>query len=438
MTLRLRAVLLNYVTNRQLWWIAGWVALMMAPALATRTNLQFFALQMIAFPVGGCVFMLSTQAKWQFCHPRGRLTPGYLTAHLIVAAALAVAAVGALPLSAALFHLNPLGAAACAVALAAPFLWASHSGNQLFNLLALAQFFSLYSDRVARLWFERESASTYMPFHAVVLVAGWTAIAAWFWRLSQLREEMRDYELPLQGQVGVSTRLERMLSARAAAARLLKNPSTRVICDLWHDRLANLHATSIRGRQRLLRYGFSALPPFAMGVWMGLALLAALWLVSQSALTAKVSSHVNAVLPSFIFFLVMPTFASASGLLMRRARMPQELLLPISRREYVGGLLKRLANGAIVSWAVAHLAMLSLVALLDRSALTWSFAAALTALSVGIQVYAFGAQTGAASIQRGGKRNVVMAAALTPALLAAVIGLTALTGPTTSREVSEQ
>jgi hypothetical protein len=441
MTPQLQQVLRVYIANRQTWWILGWMTLMSLPGfamLSSRNGPQFAAAQLIAFPVGGGVFLLSSQAKWQFCNPRARLLPGFATPHLAVLLTISVALIGLMPLCVAFAGKNPLGAAAFAVALASLYIWSVHAGLWYASVLALGLFFSIYNEQVAAFWLDAASAARWRPLHAGILVTGWIAIAAWLWRLSQLGEESDDYNLPVHAQAGSATRIERTIAAKTAVRQLLKNGVNRRICDAWHDALAGATTTTTAARQRLLRYGFAALPAFVSSLFMAAIFAVVIWMMSQSARADEQHRFLGAVLPSMNMLLIMPAIMASAVLVGRRPRMPQELLLPLTRAQYFDGLLRVMARNAVISWAIILAALLAFVDALSNWTLPWPIASGLAALSLGVQVYAFGATTRASQIQQGGKRNVVMMVLLIPAFIAAGVGLGFLRGPLTTPEQDEQ
>src|ERR1700754_43394 len=122
-----------YLTNRQNWWVLGWLALMGLPAVAVTLALdddnqyQRVPMQLIGLPVGAVVFVLAGQSKWQFCNPLARVTPHSMVPHLVMLAAACVLNLIGLPLVYGVCGFNTVGCAAAAVALAGPFLWASHA-----------------------------------------------------------------------------------------------------------------------------------------------------------------------------------------------------------------------------------------------------------------------------------------------------------------------
>ena len=175
-----------------------------SPPPATALN-GFVAVQLIGFPAGACVFLLNTQAKWQFSAPCVPLT-GLRRPHLAVLALILIAFVVVLPLVASLLGGNLLVVMASQVTLAAPFLWASHANWPFANMAAIALFFSLYNNSVAAFWLNPDSAARWLPIHLALLAVGWTAVVAWLWRLTRLREDLADYGLPLDSLIGFAMR----------------------------------------------------------------------------------------------------------------------------------------------------------------------------------------------------------------------------------------
>jgi hypothetical protein len=439
MSSQLQQVARLYLANRQTWWIVGWMTLMSLPWFAMLRNdtaPRFIAAQVVAFPIGGCVFLLTSQAKWQFCNPRASLLPGFAAPHLRVLFAIAVVVIGLAPLSLGLAGRNALGAAAFAIAFGALLLWSIHASQGLATILALALFFSIYNDQVAAFWLDSASATKWLPVHATFLLAGWAAIVAWLWRLGRLREEMDDYNLPAHTQAGSATRIERTIAARVAARQLLKSGISRRICDVWHDRLASATAATTHARQRLLRYGFSATPAFVWALCMAVFLPLAIWFTFHSSLAGNMHT-LSAALPSMNMLVVMPGILASGAFVGRRPRMAQELLLPLTRAQYVDGLLWDLARSALITWLIVLSALLTFVAALSDGALPAPLAGGLAALTLGVHIYMFGATTRSAQIPQGGKRNVITMVLLVPAFITAGVGLAFLRGPSTTPEADE-
>lgn len=432
MQARLTQIAVVYLTNRQNWWILGWMALMVLPSLSVFTShshsggSRILAVNLLSFPIGACVFLLGTQSKWQFCNPRARLTPRYAGPHLLVLGLIALAFIVGLPVLCGQGGFNTVGCAAYSVVLAASFLWGTHAMSSAATFLALAHFFSLYSQRASDFWMSPQLASDNLPIHLTVLAAGWTAIGVWLRRLSQLREDMDDFFLPVQAQVGSATRMERAMAAQTIVRQLLRNAPSRWACDWWHDKLARVHAASTPARQRLLRYGFTPTPVLLMAIWMAL-LFSALLLYMSRTWADKAGGR--AILPSMGMFILMPAIFPSGILALRRGRMPQELMFPMTRRQYVNGLFQAVALNAGTGGALTLLAMVALLTIVAPDVGTPSLIAAFAALTVGTQTYAFGAMTNTSRIQSAGKRNVMMMVALIPALIALNIGLSALTPP---------
>jgi hypothetical protein len=132
--------------------------------------------------------------------------------------------------------------------------------------------------------------------------------------------------------------------------------------------------------------------------------------------------------------IIMPAIMTGQFLAVRRARMPQELMLPLTRRQYVDGLLVAVARSSLVVWLTVHAALLGLLWVISRATLTGPFVLALTALALATQIYAFGAMTRTAQILAGTKRMIVMMLALMPAMFAVSVGLDSLGDPGLTRD----
>jgi hypothetical protein len=142
----------------------------------------------------------------------------------------------------------------------------------------------------------------------------------------------------------------------------------------------------------------------------------------------------QSILPALNIMIIMPTIMTAGLLAMRRARMSQELLLPMSRRQYIDGLLQALARNACWAWAATHVALIALIAATSPELLTLSFIVQLTALSLAAQLLAFGTLTWSASCASGGKRLALMLLAVLLVSLPVVFGIAMLGGPSISRD----
>jgi hypothetical protein len=230
-----------------------------------------------------------------------------------------------------------------------------------------------------------------------------------------MREDSGDYYLPIQAQAGCATRTDRAIASRAVLRQLLNSRPARAICDLWHDRLAHLRAHTTPARRRLLRYGFSPVPATVNALYMAAIFFIVLWLMSQSFM--RTASNPAAVVPSLNVLIIMPAITTLYLLAARRTYMAHELERPLSRRQYIDGLLRAAARHVLVGWLVVHLTVIVLLAIVAPSILTWPFALAITALSLGTQIYGFGAMSWTALTLQGGKRIVLMLVVLIPAFI---------------------
>ena len=113
-------------------------------------------------------------------------------------------------------------------------------------------------------------------------------------------------------------------------------------------------------------------------------------------------------------------------LAMRRARMSQELLLPLTRRQYIDGVLAAAARSALTGWIPVHGALIALIIVATSMTVDVAFVAALTALSLGVQIYGFSVMAKIAQNPSGGSRWVMTFAVFIPPMIAATIGMVAL------------
>ena len=89
---------------------------------------------------------------------------------------------------------------------------------------------------------------------------------------------------------------------------------------------------------------------------------------------------------------------------------------------------RRTGAHAGIAWLTVHVSLLSLLAVIAPSLLTWPFVGALTALSLSSQLYAFGVVTRVTQITQGGKRLVMLMVGLIPAMIVLTVSLNLLQG----------
>jgi hypothetical protein len=324
-----------------------------------------------------------------------------------------IVGVGAYPVFVAMADSwNPLGTAACAAGLCATLLWTMHAQNKIALLLAAVQFLSLTSGEGLGFWVQMDNAERFAPAHVAILAAGWLALGAWLRRLPNLREEDPDYVIPIHVQHGPATRVERAQVARASARFFPGGQMNLAWSDRWHDRLANVRAATPTARQRLLRYGFAAVPMSIMAIVMALTFFVTFYAISQwSSLGGRRGRSIDG---SLAMMMLMPAIMSSGTFAMRRPRLAQELCLPLTRKQLFNGLFAVAGTTSLIAGATSLLAAIGLYAVTNGERLMPRFVVGLIALSVGAQLYAFGVTTWAARKGTGGVRNLAMVLPLLP------------------------
>lgn len=412
MTTQIRQVAITYLTRRSLWLVTAFALLTIGPTLLaggvaadSRRDAAVVAMFPVGFGSGILAWILLTQAKWQFCDPRARLLPHYARAHLAALLGLIVLGYGVCPpLGALLCQWNPLGVSACMAGVGASFLWSMHSMSWAAGLLAMAQILSLATQPGLEFWVLPASAARYALVHAAILAVGWTGLLAWLRRLPRLREEDPDYLIPIQAQQGSATRMERTQASRTLARQISRTPLQAAASDRWLDRLNRVKATGIRGRQWLLRYGYGPTPILLNAAWFALLFGPMMVLMTRFSFTPRRSSQ--DILPTLNMLVVMPSFMAGGMFVMRRARLGHELLLPLSRRQFLNGIFATAAWNVAVTWAVTHATLLGLVYWGEPTTMTPKFVVGMTALSLAAQACSFGAFSWMARFQSGGARMI--------------------------------
>ncbi|BBO36406.1 hypothetical protein [Lacipirellula parvula] len=408
------AVLSTYVTRRS-------VQLLLALGV-TYCVLIFFAaladsrhgihdeegvLGLLTFPTLAFAYLIASQARWQFADSRARLVPHFAANHLAVLAGLALLTLGLAPaLLGWAAGASTLGAAAVSIAIGSAVIWLIQGKAAQALLFGFGTFALMLRPGIS-FWLASETATLNWPYQLALCVAGWAVFGGWLARLTKLREEHDDYSQPIYLPAGSATRMERMQASRGAA-RLYPNgtsisPSWQ-LGDKWRDRLAGIRATSVAARQQLLRYGASQSPAWhtAAGISTAYAVLI--------CLTPVFCSIGIPPAPSFYYFGVIPMSAliAPGMLILRRSKMPQELLLPLTRRAYIDGLYTAMARSAVVTWTIVHLLLLATVSLMTPRTMSVAFALALTALSFSAYLYAFGVFAWLAQTQSATRRLLLM------------------------------
>jgi hypothetical protein len=317
-------------------------------------------------------------------------------------------------------RLNPQGMAACSIVIAASFIWSMHSSRMLPMLIGLCTFYSLMSEAGTKFWLMPQVAAEYRLYHAALLFAGWLAYAAWLWRLASLTEEAGDYLIPIQAQSGSATRMERTQANRNIGQLMSRNLIWRWSTDAWHDRLMKL-TDKTAGSRRLLRYGFSNAPIEFNALWMAIIMVFAGTIPYWSSSNRSPSAGIN--MGTLAPFFFMASMVPGQLLAMRRSRMSHELMLPLSRREYIDGLLYALMRSALTSAAFVAVGAAALIAWMPGDLPEPAVLAAYAIIGVALQPYFLGMSIRSALYSSAMGRMAVMMAAILPAMVAASVGV---------------
>jgi hypothetical protein len=432
MTAQLKHVALTYLTRRSLWLVAGFTLLAIAPTLLAgglnpdyRRNAAAIAMFPLGFGSGVLAWILVTQAKWQFCDSRARLLPGFARAHLAVLAGLILLGYGVYPpLSASVCRWNPLGVAACMAGVGASYLWTMHSMQWLPGLLTMVMFLSLMTKPGLEFWVLEENAGQFALAHVAILVVGWTGFVAWLARLTRVREEDSDYLIPVQAQQGSATRMERTQAARTLARQVTQGRILAVASDRWLDPLQRVKATTTAARQWLLRFGYGPVPVGLTALWIALSFAVMIALMTRYQFGSRGAER--EILPALPMLILMPSFMVGGMFVMRRARLGSEIFLPLSRRQFVNGLLLTGAWNSLQMWVVTHAAVLGLVYWAEPATLTPKFGAEITALSIAVQLSSFAVSAWMSRLQSAGVRMIGTIVALIPIMTVLGFGMNAL------------
>lgn len=356
-----KQVVMTYLTHR--WGVKGWsyfvvccsMTLGSLPLVITSRNsrnaIDFSskAALSLCYATGLLAFCLARMAKWQFAHPRARLTPGFAGPHVAVLAVLLVAGVGMYPLLiswACGFSL--LGMPALAAVMVGCLVWGYHRDDWRLMPAPLAVLFSTMTVSGSRFWLVAGTQQQALV-HAGLLAAGWGGMLRWLWRLPHLHEEMPEYQLKT---VTAGSRLQRRQQGRLAGQRLAFSPLTARLVDRWHDRIGNCPRSSRRRVPWLLRYGFMG-TPVGLTTAVRVGSIAAFirifaYFMQLGQQNTPIGVSVCLFLPFFSVF--MPGDFAGKMMAQRLPRLGGELLRPLSRVQLIDGLFRSLAMDAAVVW----------------------------------------------------------------------------------------
>lgn len=343
------------------WAMAGVVAigfamaLMLLAASMTKGDGNQSVPMLLGLPLMGVSFFVVHHTKWQFVNPRARLTPRFVQSHLLLLGGLLGIAVLGYPLAvAAATRQHPLGLLSCAALLGGTLMWGTHTARPVWVLVGMAVFFSLALPQINGLWLD-SSPSLTVP-RVLALATGWVALGTWLYRLSRMTEEDDDYVIPVHGQMSSGSRAETS-EARRYMARMLDRAGLQTrVTDAWHNRLTDQHATTDAERRRLLRYGLAPVPAVVRYTFL-LGLLTAIVTLQILILGGMGTKQGGGVLLQIGVFSFMGPLMSSQLLAMRRARLTQELLLPLTRRSLVRALLGAIARDSVWMLMISYVVM---------------------------------------------------------------------------------
>ena len=357
-------VCLTYVTQRWLWLIAGVVVLFLGLGYGSaltghgsrnEIHPQLFGTLALPILIGGA--FLVAIVKWQFANARARLLPGYARPHLLVMGVIWGAILILNPvLLAWSAGIAPWGPLAFTLLQGAGYVWAVGSKQGWLMLPLLAVFFSSYTSDGGRFWFTAQQP--YVTLHLLLGVLSLVALVAWIARMAHLHEEMEDYQVqPIAGW-GRPSRLESAESRKLLGQQANRRGIFNWLADQWHDHLPQ-PARTVKQRQRLLRYGFQRIPAELVGL-MCAGLLCLVVVAGQLPLLGNGGQSMGLQTPLTIV-LAIPALLVLMQLRHAQGRMPQELLLPLERGEYLEGLWRALGREMGIIWLALHVSLVGLL-----------------------------------------------------------------------------
>jgi hypothetical protein len=389
-------VALSYLTHRLA--VIGfllWSGLVIAPQFWAFSNSapgSADAAQPIAMVLGmPLVFMmpfLVGHVKMQFAHPRCRLMPRFLPAHLLTLCSLLVVITVVYPfLLSRLAGFEPLCLVALSLTLAMPAIWGAHFGRPLGFVISIAVFYSLLTEWGLHWWIL--DAPEHRVLHALVVAASGGLLIGWLWRLAHLHEEMDDYLVMLNSRFGQRSRGEHSEQRRLIAKMLHRSKLTAAISDAWLSHVGGYHAGNPWRLARLMDYGFSTAPPVLSALLMAAMMLAISVFMIEFSFVGQDSG------PGALWFLIqfgilLPGMFAGEWMFQRKPRMSSELLRPVSRTQYFNALLTASAWNAATLWITMHAALALAMLRVNREQLTLSAVATFLVLSFAIGMAAFG------------------------------------------------
>ena len=384
-----KQVAYTYLTYRWIWFLIAILMAFLLPGFLSDDS-------PIAIPLGlpcmmGMTFLVAV-TKWQFANPRARLIPNFARWHLSIFGAILLSLFVISPLVLAAFRgIHPIGPLSFTLLLGGCTLYCILLNRGYTMLPSLVIFFSGFSSATAYFWFEQ--AHDFYWCHSILVVFGGGLVAYCLWFLSQLTEEMDEYQtLPIAG-INAS-RLERAEQRRLVGRQAKKQKILSWISDWWLD--VNLPQKRDAGRNTLLiQYGIARTPASLATFTAGIAFtIYGLLLLQLDVLrSSDVTSTENFPNLMLILFAVGVPAAIPGFLIMQhRPRMSHELLRPASRDSYFNNFIVSHAIRVVLTWLGTHIGLSVLAIASDTIPLqnTLAVVAAFLALSLTMQIPAFG------------------------------------------------
>ena len=391
-------VCLTYLTQRWLWFlglvVASFVGGGYSAALTGDGSRNPFQASFILFPLAmpimlGGAFLVSV-VKWQFANPHARLIPGYVGPHLLVLGTILAVMLVINPLLLTLALGVPAwGPLAFTVLVGGGYVWAVGANRGGLMIPVLALFFFSMTDAGKNFWFLEQEP--YLVRHGLLAILGAALVGGWLWRLAHLNEEMADYQIQPMAGWNRPSRLE-STEARKFVGRMASRRGIHSwLGDRWHDQLPR-QAVSAAQKQALLCFGFDRLPKEVFGVTIAVFMVALTVVLNQIIGWNDDSARSSTFAMSLVITLGIPPAIVVFHFKGRQGRMAQELLFPLTRMEYLDGLLWALARELVTNWLVLLLTLGGLVASECVAAPDASFqtVVAFALFSAALQVPSFG------------------------------------------------
>ncbi len=374
-------------------------ALRIAKSAMTLTGLPAFALP----------FLLVLHVKTQFAHPRAVLLPNFRESHLAIPAVILFILMFGLPIEIASWtNCDPLGLPAFACALAVPMIWGIQTNRVVFALMALGIIWSATSENAAQWWaFPNKQL---IAVRLLITLAGLSATIAWLWRLSQLREEMDDYEVPVVARSDHPSPAENVTLRKLAAKQFSRSWLLSVSSDMWLAQIRPARHSDRRDRMRLLAYGVSVQPAWISALRMGAIILIMALVMSQFTLFGR-SIIQRAAMPVLYCLLFVPSIGVMTPLVQLRPRLSGMLMLPLARADLIDGLLAAIARTVTFNWLALLIVFVIIVVTFPVQQVAPPTGAAFLSLAATISFVGFGLGVRFATWDSVSKRTLALAPA---------------------------